>query len=96
MRVKSEQSAAIILRHVTEGVELGRKHRLPQRILDLSWSITDRHGALPVFQRRPGCRGDESLVDKAKFTYQVQGPERETAIFDVSRWQRGARARRAA
>ena len=78
-----EQSAAIILRHVTEGVELGRKHRLPQRILDF---VLEHHGTgmarYQYFNAVQAAGGDESLVDKANFSYPGPRPQsRETAIL---------------
>jgi hypothetical protein len=81
--LKPEQSAAIIIRHVAEGVELGRKHRLPQRILDF---MLEHHGTgmarYQYFNAVQAAGGDESLVDKANFTYPGPRPQsRETAIL---------------
>jgi putative nucleotidyltransferase with HDIG domain len=79
----AEQSAALIIRHVTEGVELGRKHRLPQRILDF---VLEHHGTgltrYQYFNAIQAAGGDESLVDKTQFSYPGPRPQsRETAIL---------------
>ena len=81
--LEPEQSAAIIIRHVTEGLELGRKHGLPQRILDF---VLEHHGTgltrYQYYNAVQAAGGDESLVDKAKFSYPGPRPQsRETAIL---------------
>jgi hypothetical protein len=81
--LEPEQSAAIIIRHVTDGVELGRKFHLPQRILDF---MLEHHGTgLTRYQYVNAVQaagGDESLIDKAKFSYPGPRPQsRETAIL---------------
>jgi hypothetical protein len=81
--LEPEQSAAIIIRHVTEGVELGRKHRLPQRVLDF---MLEHHGTgltrYQYFNAVQAVGGDESQVDKTKFIYPGPRPQsRETAIL---------------
>jgi putative nucleotidyltransferase with HDIG domain len=78
-----EQSAEIIIRHVTEGLELGRKYRLPQRVLDF---VLEHHGTgltrYQYYNAVQAAGGDESLVDKAKFRYPGPRPQsRETAIL---------------
>lgn len=78
-----DQSAAVIIRHVTEGLELGRKYRLPQRILDF---VLEHHGTgltrYQYYNAVQAVGGDESLVDKAKFYYPGPRPQsRETAIL---------------
>lgn len=78
-----EQSAAIIIRHVTDGLELGRKYRLPQRVLDFA---LEHHGTgltrYQYYNAVQAAGGDESLVDKAKFCYPGPRPQsRETAIL---------------
>jgi hypothetical protein len=81
--LQPEESAAVIIRHVTEGLELGRKYRLPQRILDF---VLEHHGTglarYQYFNAVQAAGGDESQVDKAKFTYPGPRPQsRETAIL---------------
>jgi cyclic-di-AMP phosphodiesterase PgpH len=76
-------SSAIIVQHVRDGLQLGRKYRLPQRILDF---IAEHHGtSLTRYQYVNAVRaagGDESLVDPAKFSYPGPRPQsRETAIL---------------
>ncbi len=76
-----EESARIIIRHVTEGVRLARKHRLPARIVDF---IQEHHGTTRVeyFYRRACERYGPENVDEAKFRYPGPRPQtRETAIL---------------
>lgn len=76
-------SAHVIIRHVTDGLELARKHRLPSRIKDF---IAEHHGTLTtVYQYKRAVEaagGDASKVDKSKFQYPGPRPRsRETAIL---------------
>ena len=76
------ESAAVIIAHVTDGIKLARKHRLPKRIQDF---ISEHHGTLmPRYQWTHALQavgGDESLLDKARFTYPGPRPQsRETAL----------------
>ena len=78
-----EQSAAIIIAHVTDGVALARKHRLPRRIDDF---ILEHHGTmLTRYQYSNAVKlanGDASLVDDTKFKYPGPRPRsRETALL---------------
>ena len=78
-----EVSAQIIIRHVPDGLELGRKYHLPRRIIDF---ITEHHGlAITRYQyynALKAARGDESLVDIEKFRYPGPRPQSlETAIL---------------
>jgi len=77
-----EESAAIIIQHVTDGVELASKHRLPKRILDF---ILEHHGTMMTryqyYNAVEAAGGDEKLVDKKLFTYPGPRPQsRETAL----------------
>lgn len=77
-----EMSAAMIIRHVTEGMELARKHRLPRTIQDF---ILEHHGdSLTGYQYCKAVeanRGEEKDIDKEKFRYPGPRPQtRETAL----------------
>lgn len=65
-----QESAAIIIQHVTHGLELARKYRLPKRIRDF---IPEHHGTLVAryqySQAVEAAGGDESKVDIEKFRY---------------------------
>lgn len=74
-------SVQVVVSHVTEGVELAKKYRLPQRIVDF---IPMHHGTTLVAYfygkalRRPFAKGDVSEED-----YSYEGPKpnsKETAI----------------
>jgi putative nucleotidyltransferase with HDIG domain len=77
------ESAATIIRHVEEGLKLGRKYHLPARVLDF---ISEHHGtALARYQYVNAVQaagGDESLVDQDEFRYPGPMPQsRETGIL---------------
>ena len=80
-RLDPQTSAQIVISHVTDGIELGKKHRLPARVLAF---IAEHHGTLlaqyfynEACEQAGGCEHvDESL-------YRYPGPKpqsRETAI----------------
>jgi len=76
-------SSEIIIHHVTEGVELARKHRLPRRIQDF---IREHHGTMitryQYVKAVEAAGGDETRVDKERFRYPGPRPSsRETAIL---------------
>jgi putative nucleotidyltransferase with HDIG domain len=76
-------SAAEIIRHVTEGLALARKYRLPRRIKAF---ISEHHGdALTRYQyvrAVEAAGGDESRVDAEMFRYPGPRPQsRETALL---------------
>jgi hypothetical protein len=78
-----EISAEIIIRHVTDGLELARKYRLPRRIQDF---IAEHHGTmLTRYQYAKAVEaadGDKSKVDKDDFRYPGPVPgSKETAIL---------------
>lgn len=77
------RSADIIIGHVTEGDELARHYRLPQRIRDF---IREHHGTSQVYvfyQQAIIMAGeDENEVDIAEFTYPGPRPRsREAGIM---------------
>ena len=81
-----ESSARIIINHVSDGLEMARQHRLPQRIQDF---IAEHHGSRVVwgFYRKAveEVGGDESRVDMERFQYPGPRPQtRETAIVMLS------------
>lgn len=78
-----EDSAENIIRHVTDGVSLGRKHRLPDRLIDF---MLEHHGTnitrYQYTQALKNANGDENKVDKEKFRYPGPAPRsRETALL---------------
>ncbi len=77
------RSADIIISHVTEGDEMARQHRLPNRIRDF---IREHHGTsqVYVFYRQAVILAgdDEGAVDRGDFRYPGPKPRtRETAIL---------------
>ena len=78
-----EEAAATIIRHVTDGVALARKHRLPRRLTDF---MLEHHGTmLTRYQYSEALKktgGDESKINTEKFRYPGPRPRsRETAIL---------------
>jgi putative nucleotidyltransferase with HDIG domain len=76
-------AAASIIRHVTDGVALARKHRLPKRIQDF---MLEHHGTLltryQYMQAVKAAGDDASKVDESKFRYPGPPPRsRETALL---------------
>jgi uncharacterized domain HDIG len=64
----SEASAKIIIEHVSMGIEIARKNRLPEQIVDF---IRTHHGTTTVqfFYRTQKKKNPESDVDISKYTY---------------------------
>jgi putative nucleotidyltransferase with HDIG domain len=78
-----EETAATIIKHVTDGLQLARRHHLPNRIHDF---ILEHHGTLTTsYQYNQAVElagGDASKVDIEKFRYPGPRPlSRETAIL---------------
>jgi putative nucleotidyltransferase with HDIG domain len=76
-------SAATIIRHVTDGLDLARRYRLPGRIRDF---IAEHHGTMltryQYVKAVAAAGGDETRVDVEKFRYPGPRPQsRETAIL---------------
>ncbi len=77
-----EASARLIIEHVTYGLELAKKYRLPRRIREF---IPEHHGTL-ITRYQYGkalelAGGDESKVDTSKFRYPGPRPQSvETAL----------------
>lgn len=77
------ESAAAIIAHVTDGVALARKYRLPRRIDDF---ILEHHGTMVTRyqynQAVQAAGGDASKVDIENFRYPGPRPRsRETALL---------------
>lgn len=78
-----KDSARIILNHVIKGIEIAKKNKLPDRIIDF---IRTHHGTSLVyyFYKQEVENNLESEVDVKKFTYQGPIPfSRETAILMI-------------
>jgi cyclic-di-AMP phosphodiesterase PgpH len=76
-------SSIAIIRHVPDGLELARKYRLPNRIMDF---IAEHHGTMithfQYVKAVEAADGNEELVDKDHFRYPGPKPRsRETAIL---------------
>jgi len=81
--IPPEESAATIIRHVTDGVQLAKKYRLPGRLHDF---ILEHHGTLitryQYNQAMEAAGGDADKVDIEKFRYPGPRPSsRETALL---------------
>jgi putative nucleotidyltransferase with HDIG domain len=79
----AEESARIIIAHVSDGLGLARKYRLPKRIMDF---ISEHHGTTVTryqyYNAVKTAGDDESLVNKDLFRYPGPRPQsRETAIL---------------
>ncbi|HTX92126.1 MAG TPA: HDIG domain-containing protein [Anaerolineales bacterium] len=78
-----EAASQAIIRHVTDGLELARKYRLPRRLKDF---IAEHHGTL-ITRYQYNCAleaagGDASRVDESKFHYPGPAPRsKETALL---------------
>jgi putative nucleotidyltransferase with HDIG domain len=81
--ITPEKAAAAIIHHVTDGVKLAHKYRLPRRIDDF---ILEHHGTMltsyQYSQAVAQAGGDASKVDTEKFRYPGPRPRsRETGIL---------------
>lgn len=78
-------SARIILSHVTDGLEMARRHRLPNQIRDF---IGEHHGdrVLKAFYSKAVDQaGNEDQVDITRFKYKGPRPRsRETGIVQLA------------
>jgi putative nucleotidyltransferase with HDIG domain len=75
-----EKSAEIIIRHITDGIQIAKKHRLPQQIIDF---IRTHHGTNKVlyFYRLFKDKFPEAKDDLKVFNYPGPKPfSRETAV----------------
>lgn len=81
--ISPEESAATIIRHVTDGIQLAKKYRLPRRIHDF---ILEHHGTLitryQYNQAMEAAQGDIAKVNIEDFRYPGPRPHsRETALL---------------
>ncbi len=81
--IDPHDSAATIIRHVTDGLELARKYRLPRRLHEF---ISEHHGTgLANYQYTQAVKlnnNKDKLVDPEKFRYPGPKPQsRETALL---------------
>jgi len=78
--LSNEESAAIILEHVERGVELARKNKIPEQIIDF---IRTHHGTTKTgfFYRKSLLSGDDLEAEEKKYSYIGPLPTtRETAV----------------
>jgi putative nucleotidyltransferase with HDIG domain len=78
-----EESARVIAAHVTDGVKLAERYRLPARVVDM---IPQHHGTrmISFFYQQAAERSTDKL-DAAPFTYPGPRPQsREAAILMLS------------
>jgi len=78
--ISFEASAKVIIDHVTRGVEIARKHRIPEQIVDF---IRTHHGNSTVqfFYISYKKQNPETEIDKGIFTYPGPIPySKETAL----------------
>lgn len=74
-----EESARIIIRHVLDGIEMGRRNNLPERIIDF---IRTHHGKGLVSYFYTKAKEQNPEVDPEKFRYPGPNPfSKETAIL---------------
>ncbi|MGD8455090.1 MAG: HDIG domain-containing protein [Anaerolineales bacterium] len=76
------ESSGIIVRHVTDGIDLANKYRLPRRIKDF---ILEHHGdgitSYQYHQAVEAAGGDSLAIDQESYSYPGPNPQsRETAL----------------
>src|SRR5690606_34664173 len=77
----SEQSAQIIISHVIKGIEIAKRHKLPEVIIDF---IKTHHGTTRVdyFYKKCSNNNPDKLVDESLFHYPGPIPfSKETAVL---------------
>ncbi|MBN1120466.1 MAG: HDIG domain-containing protein [Anaerolineae bacterium] len=79
-------SARIIRAHVTDGLELAKRHRLPPRVTDF---IAEHHGTMPILffmhKAKEEAAQSGSEIDESQFCYDGPTPHSpETAILMLS------------
>jgi putative nucleotidyltransferase with HDIG domain len=80
-RLDPETSAEVIVGHVTDGLKLARRYRLPGRVRAF---IPEHHGGSRVsflFHKAQQLAGEDELVDEDAFRYPGRKPQsKETAL----------------
>lgn len=81
-----QESAQVIIAHVSEGVALARKAGLPEQFIDI---IKEHHGTTLVYyfyrKQLEKMGGDKSLVDEKEFRYAGPKPRsKESAIIMIA------------
>ncbi len=75
-RIDPQESARLIIAHVSDGLKLARQHRLPRRIQDF---ISEHHGTnitrYQYFNALKAVGGNEELVDQGHFRYPGPRPK---------------------
>jgi putative nucleotidyltransferase with HDIG domain len=82
--ISNIESAKIIIGHVTEGIKLAKKHRLPQILIDF---INTHHGTTRVeyFYRKEIEENPEANIDEAQFRYPgVRPKSKEETILMIA------------
>jgi len=80
----SEQSAQIIISHVNKGIEIGKKHKLPEVVIDF---IKTHHGSTRVdyFYHEFIRNNPDKLVDESLFIYPGPIPQsKEAAVLMIA------------
>ncbi len=80
-RHEYEDSARIIIEHVTKGVEIAKKHKLPEQVIDF---IRTHHGTTTVryFYKLTQNENPGKEINKSKFKYPGPIPySKETAVL---------------
>jgi len=80
-RLDPETSADVIVGHVSDGLKLARRYRLPTRVRAF---IPEHHGGSRVsflYQKAVQLAGNENLVNEERFRYPGRKPQsKETAL----------------
>lgn len=77
--LSSKESAKIIINHTIRGIEIAKKHNLPDRVIDF---IRTHHGTSLVYYFYMKEKSENENVDASDFTYPGPKPfSKETAIL---------------
>jgi len=77
--LSSKESASIIIKHVIDGIEIGKKNNLPDRIIDF---IRTHHGTSVVYYFYSKEKDIEQDINIKDFEYPGPKPfSKETAIL---------------
>jgi len=73
------ESASVIIRHVKDGIEMAKKNKIPDRIIDF---IRTHHGSMLVYYFYSKERDSSETVDEEMFRYPGPIPfSKETTIL---------------